>query len=113
MIEGEEDVEEKPIGPPPKKTELKGTSAEPKKPETEMDSMIAPPPFMRGKKKGPKQERIVKQMVLEELPPVMDFSEFRRKMGMLFEEATSTQQQSGGYNTKVVDQFVEKLYSDL
>jgi len=33
VIEGEDDVEEKPIGPPPKKSELKShTPVEPKKP---------------------------------------------------------------------------------
>jgi len=74
--------------------------------------MMAPPPFVRGKKKGPKQEKIVKQMVVEELPPAMDFQEFRRKVAMLFDEAASTQQLSG-CSTKIVDQFVEKLYSNL
>lgn len=106
MIEGEEDAEDKPIAPPPKKSELKAAStSEQKKPETEMDSMIAPPPFVRGKKKGPKQEKVVKQMVLEELPPVMDFSEFRRKVMLLFDEASATQQVSG-CSTKLIEQFI-------
>lgn len=51
--------------------------------------MIAPPPFVRGKKKGPKQEKIIKQMVPEQLPPVMDFTEFRRKLTFLFDEAAA------------------------